>query len=163
MSKKNFAEELPIDGASLLPETDTVEQVLGFPAYWEPSDEPNANGNHGVIYATVTGFDDSDPDFERWIFTAKHTTRCFKGPVGDQKEIIVQPGQFFSVANKVQLRLKPYIGLDVQLTAKDKVKIDGGKTMWNFRLDVTKETAKLLTERRVAMTKAVTSGSAAAE
>lgn len=165
-TKNKTAEEidtksLPVDGASFLPEDDKVEQLLGFPAYWAPSKTPNAKGNHGVFFATLVGNDDSDPDFERWIFTAKHPILCHRGPVGEQEPVVVQPGQFFSVAKAVQLRLQKYMGFDVQLTAVRKDDIGGGQTMWVYKLDTDKETAKRLAERDASIVRAQLEGKTA--
>jgi hypothetical protein len=145
--------QIPEAGTSFLSDDDKTEQMLGFPAYWSPSEEKNAKGNHGVIFATLVGQDDSDPDFVRWIFKAEHKTPCARGPVNNQERVIVEPDQFFSIAHAVQLRLTPYLGFKIQLTFKEKVAIKGGKTMWQIRLDTDKETAKQLTERRMALIK----------
>ena len=128
-------------------EGEMVEHLLGFPAYWSPTDEPNANGHFGAFYATLIGFDDSDEEFERWVFQAKHKLLCHRGTVEEQEDVIVNEGEFFSVSNYAQLRLKQYEGLDVKLTAVEKVDVKKGK-MWNFKCETTKETAKVLAARR---------------
>jgi hypothetical protein len=148
MAKKSAPGTVTVD-ESFEPKMDgeMVEEMLGFPPYWEPADEKNAKGHYGSFFATVVGFDDSDEEFERWVFQAKHKTLCHKGPADDQEEVIIEAGEFFSVSNYAQLRLSQYMGLDIKLTVEDKVDVKKGK-MWVWKLETTKETHALLMQRR---------------
>jgi hypothetical protein len=151
MAKKNGSENAApekIEGVDMSQFSE--EENLGFPPYWNPAAQAQ-------FVATIVGFDDGDPEFERWVFQASHDIECHKGPKGEDGEdaeaVTVKKGGFFSTSNYVQFRLNQYIGLEVNIFVKEKVALAKGRTMWNMGMRVSPKTKALLTERRQAAVK----------
>lgn len=125
------------------------EQALGFPAYWK--------GSVGRKFvAQVIHLDDSDPEFQRWVFLAQHDTVCARGPVDEAEEVIVKKGEYFStsayamIGNADSARgLHQYIGEVVKLEVTGEQDTGQPSKMMVFKLSVTKETqAKILARRQ---------------
>ena len=136
MAKNNGNQNAPIVEEAPDLSRFTEEEVLGFPPYLSLSEGTK-------VAATVVGFDDGDPEFERWVFQASHNVKCNKGAkdedTGEAETVIVKKGEFFSTSNYAQLRLHQYIGVEILLFVKQKVKLAGGKTMWELGLKLTSE------------------------
>lgn len=120
-----------------------VEEQTGFPPYWNPE-----LANPGEVckrfQGIVIGKDDRDPDFIRFVLKATKTIMCGEGPKDDKADIEVQEGQYFSVSDYVALPLEKYIGHEVLVMSVSKRKIDGGKSLWKWRLMVSPETRKAI-------------------
>lgn len=146
---KNKAAETKVDD-NFEPEItgELHDEQLGFPAYWAPAEEPNSKGHFGSFKAKLIGFDDSDPEFERWVFQATHRTLCHKGPTDDQEEVIIEPGGYFSVSNYAQLNLAQYMDLTFLLIVMEKIDLPKGKTMWKWECKTDNENHARLVQRR---------------
>ena len=128
----------------------TEKENLGFPAYWKMD-----VGKQFV--ARVIQLDDSDPDFQRWIFqTTRHPVTAARGPADNAKEVIVPIGDFFSTSAYAQFGnnesgrgLHQYIGEEVLLKCTGTQKTDQPTPMFVCELVITKETrARLLAARQ---------------
>lgn len=113
------------------------QQVGGFPPYWNPKIGDK-------FFATVVGKDDSDPEFERYVLQAKRPLKCARGKRGEQDEVIVNPGEYFTCSVYAALPLARYIGFDVFVTVKGQRDVGRPQPMWVFTLAVSPETHKAL-------------------
>lgn len=126
------------------------KENLGFPAYWKI-------GVGKKVAARVMQLDDSDPDFQRWIFQAtRHPVTCGRGPAKEAKEIIVEIGDFFSTSayaqfgnNESSRGLHALIGEEVMLECVGEIDTGKPSPMFDIVVHVTKETrARLLAKRQ---------------
>jgi hypothetical protein len=137
-----------LDGVANADEFSEDEQ-LGFPPYWKA-----AVGK--AFIGRVIALDDSDPEFERWIFEAQHVTKCQRGPAKEAKEVIVQQHEHFSTSAYGQFGdsasgrgLHKYVGEVVKLECTGEVDTGQPSPMFVFKLSVNKETkARLLAANR---------------
>lgn len=135
---------------------DLVEQDLGFPPFWCPSEEKTKDGDYGKFFARLVGSDDSDPNFRRWVFEALHETLGHKGGGDDGEDVIVKSGEFFTMTKYGGLeRLREFGGLRVRITALKKVPhfVKAKGTMgsrWVFEVKLHKEDVATLDQRREA-------------
>jgi hypothetical protein len=108
--------------------------------------------------------DTRDPDFIRYVFTNTNDAplECATGKASDAEQIMVNPGEFFTVSSYAALPLDDLLGLECMLQAKDKVDTStSGREVWRWRLVVPPETKKQLANRRE--TAALAAGSAPAQ
>jgi hypothetical protein len=119
------------------------EEQIGFPPYWTPEEGKK-------VYARVVDFDDSDPEFLRYVMQAGHDIDCQRGPSDAREEVTVHKGEFFTMSQYASLPLGKYLDIPVLIQVKEKRKIDGGKTMWVFSLSVSEQAKKILAARRQA-------------
>ncbi len=138
------------DGAGVNLEDFSEKENLGFPAYWK--------AKVGAKFAArVMSLNDSDPDFQRWIFQAtRHPVTCARGPAESAKEVVVPIGDFFSTSAYAQFGnnesgrgLHQFIGEEILLECTGIQKTDQPTPMFVYEVHVTKETrARLLAKRQ---------------
>ena len=125
-----------------------VQGSVGFPPFWKPSEEKAAAGDVQGVHGTVTGFevspDSEDPEetFERVILVALSPIMCATGSVakGTYKEVLVQPGEEFSMSNYVQLNLRRYMGGNIKAFAIKKIQHTPKKKLWVWDLQISAAT-----------------------
>lgn len=123
------------------------EQQTGLPPYWGPNEEELAKGVPQFFHARVIAFDGKDPAFKRWVMQAVDPITCWRGKERAE-EVLVKPGEFFSVSHYAGLPLGRYFGFPVFVVAKGKRKIDGGQTVWEWTLRTSPEAAKAVQARQ---------------
>jgi hypothetical protein len=85
----------------------------------------------------------------RWVLQAtKFDIPCEQGKSDAQERMIVKCGEFFTMSEYASLPLERFFGLEVVGIVKGKRPIDGGKTLWSFRVMVDKDTKAILTDGR---------------
>ncbi len=128
----------------------TEQENLGFPAYWKIR-------VGAKVAARVMQLDDSDPEFQRWVFQAtRHNVTCQRGPAKDAKMVTVEKGDFFSTSayaqfgnNESSRGLHALIGEEVMLECVGEIDTGKPSPMFDIKVHVTKETrAKLLARRQ---------------
>lgn len=126
------------------------EEQVGFPPYWNPSHVGNA------LIAKVIMRDERDPSFVRYILQAvKFPLVCKKGPSEDAEQVIVQPGEFFTMSAYAALPLERFFDLEVVVKVANKRKLPGNEAsdgvkrdLWEFKVLVSPESKKILANRR---------------
>ncbi len=132
------------------------EGALGFPAYLKivaPED-----GKPGSKFAAmVCGLDDSNPDFERWVFQAEHDVMCQRGPAEDAVPELVKKGDYFSTSaygqfgdSSASRGLHSYVGHKVLLTCTGTKKmVDPKKApMFVMKLNASPATMKAIRDAK---------------
>lgn len=119
------------------------EEQVGFPPYWSP--EEGGQRFSGIPIAR----DDKDPEFVRYTLIADRVIHCKKGPAEDAEQVIVRPGERFSVSEYASLPLAELFGLPMMAVATHKSKTSTpGQSVWNWKLFLTPESKKQLHARR---------------
>lgn len=118
----------------------------GFPPYF---DMEVGKGFLGKVVA----LDYRDPKFPRIIFQATTIAiPCKRGPVDDAEEVLVKPGEFFTMSAYASCTdaLGMAIDLEVYLKATGKRKLSGvdPRNMFDFEMKVSPEDKKVLNARR---------------
>jgi len=134
-------------------------EQIGFPPYWNPTMKEDEKGK--TIANTGNAFlgmpiqrDDRDPNFQRYVVEALRPIMCKKGPAEDAEEILVKTGEFFTCSVYAALPLEDYFGYEVFVKPVRKRKlaataeIPQKRDLWDFELQVSPETKKLLKQRR---------------
>lgn len=148
----------PMDLGGIPDDADLVEENVGFDPYWEPADGARC-------YASVVGFDVTDPQFIRINLIAEAPVRCFKGPKDEQEEITVQVGERFNMSLYAALRrnFQEYLGYAAEGAlipiviapdgfSKEKSR-ETGKPWRLWKISVTKETRATLLKLRASRAK----------
>lgn len=118
-----------------------VEESVGFNPYWKAEEGAS-------FFGTVLAFDDHDPNFKRWTLQSHCDLECFQGSKADGEAILVKKGEFFSVSDYGGLPLSRFYGLQVFVTAREKVTIKGGRTLWKWQVRVDPKVKALLDAKR---------------
>lgn len=121
------------------PEGWEVEQT-GFPPYWNP-------GEGKAFKGVVIGLDNKDESFQRFALRATSPLMCQRGPADESEEVLVKPGEYFSVSAYAALPLEKYIGVEVYVAVKGKRKLQDAKTLWEFTVMISPESRKILADR----------------
>lgn len=124
------------------------EIETGFPPYWTP-----AIGK--MLLGKVCVVDFRDPSFPRVVLQAtKVAIPCQRGPMEGAEDVIVKPGEFFTMSEYAALNLSNYIDLEVaikcvgeRLVPADKVRNLPKREMFEWKVWATPEAAKLLKAR----------------
>jgi hypothetical protein len=128
------------------------DQQTGLPPYWSPDEEALEQGKAQYFHARVIDYDDTNPEFHRWVLQALAPTICHRGPARDAEEVHVRIGEFFSVSDWAGLPLARYLGHPVFVFAKNKRPFGTkGRTVWEWGLRTTKEVAALVAKRNEEM------------
>jgi hypothetical protein len=127
-----------------MPEGFVVEDT-GFPPYWNPT--PGA-----AFCGVVIDRDDRDPKFIRYRILASSPILCARGPADDAEPVHVNAGEMFTVSFYAALPLDDYMGFEVYVLAKEKVKggkeKDRGGTVWQWKLGCAPETKQIVARRK---------------
>lgn len=120
------------------------DESVGFPPYWSPA--PGAAFRGKLMLR-----DDRDPEFVRYVFqnTNNLPLECATGKTDDAEQVMVQPGELFTVSLYAALPFDMMFGLECLLLAKDKVETSkAGREVWRWRMILPPEAKKQLHERR---------------
>jgi hypothetical protein len=104
----------------ILAQLEGWEQVeTGFPPYWKP-----AVGE--CIVARVCVLDSRDENFVRYVLQAtKASITCARGPTDGAEEVIVQPGEFFTMGEYASLDLARFFDVEVFIKVTGTRKLPG--------------------------------------
>lgn len=141
---------------------DYQDEQTGLPPYWGPNDEllgpPDASGFRKPtvpmqFYGKVVSYDDSDPEFKRYVIQAGHDILCKRGAKDVVEEVQIKKYEFFSVSDYAGLPLGRYIGLPVFAYIKGKRPIvsDRGiadQTVWEWGIKVSPQVKAKMDQRR---------------
>lgn len=116
-----------------------------YPPYFEVEEG-------AAFRAKVLGKDDSDPEFIRWVLCAERPVKCYRGSKKKNQatEIIVQPGELFTIGEYVALRLDKYVDSVIGLKVKGKLEANTpAGFVWDFDVREAKDSraARLLREQ----------------
>ncbi len=153
MAKKDKAEE--IDSRLSTEATDFTNSVeapkgwedeqTGFPPYWNPLHVGNS------FRGIVTGYDDKDENFPRYVLRATVPLICAQGPAEDAEKVNVAVGESFSTSVYVALPLHKYLGEEVYVIVKNfRVGVGQGDGIWQFRLLISPDARKRVRDRELA-------------
>lgn len=124
---------------------DFEEEQISFPPYWE-ADEGK------WFYAIPVMLDDRDKNFVRYVCQALMPMTCAqgskKGKEADYKPIKVEKDEYFTLSAYGGLPLERYIGVKVLVKCTGQRDVGQPQPMWTFKLKVSPEDKKLLTEDR---------------
>jgi hypothetical protein len=120
----------------------------GFPPYWKPEIGK-------CILARVTFLDCRDPSFHRLVCQAtKFSIPCHRGPVDGAEDIVVNPGEFFTMSPYAALNLMKFVDLEVFIKCAGERKIPADKErglptrdMFEWIVMVSPEDKKILQQR----------------
>jgi hypothetical protein len=126
------------------------EIETGFPPYWKPEIGK-------MILGKVCVVDFRDPSFPRVVLQAtKVAIPCQRGPVEGAEDVLVKPGEFFTMSEYAALNLGNYIDLEVAIKCVGERGVPADKTrnlpkrdMFEWKVWATPEAAKLLKQRSV--------------
>jgi hypothetical protein len=126
----------------------TEEESLGFPPYYKLTIDSR-------FAAIPRQLDDSDSEFQRWVFQAEHDIVCARGPADDAEEVTVKKGGFFSTSAYAQFGnnesgrgLHSYIGIPCLFFVKGTRKTSQPTPMFEVGMMLSKASKALLDQRR---------------
>jgi hypothetical protein len=165
----NSKNPAPVPPAAAKPDDGYVSENIGFPPYYNPII------GHAVD-CVADSIDASDPEFVRLQFVlAQPKLLCHRGAKdpkdGSAEEVVVTEGEVFSMSDYHQIRqfvafaLTCPFPVPMRIVVKDKIKIDGGKTLWQFDVRTPKSVHEQLQgeKRRRAQTRLAEAQKPAAE
>lgn len=105
---------------SILEQVASWEKVeTGFPPYWKPEIGK-------LIVAKVCAIDTRQENFVRYVMQAtKSAIPCARGPVDGAEEVIVQPGEFFTMGEYASLDLTRFFDIEVFIKVTGSRKLPG--------------------------------------
>jgi hypothetical protein len=126
------------------------EIETGFPPYWKPDVGK-------MILAKVCVVDYRDASFPRIVLQAtKLSIPCQRGPVTDAEDVIVKPGEFFTMSEYAALNLANFIDFEVAIKCAGERFVPADKTrqlpkrdMFEWKVWTTPESAQLLKLRSI--------------
>jgi hypothetical protein len=106
----------------ILAQLEGWEQVeTGFPPYWKPTVGE-------CIVARVCVLDSRDEKFVRYVLQAtKAAIPCARGPVDGAEEVVVQPGEFFTMGEYASLDLSRFFDMEVFIKVTGTRKLAGNE------------------------------------
>lgn len=130
-------------------------EQIGFPPYWNPKEIGNK------LLARPVLLDTRDESFHRYVMVATQVPiRCQRGPADGAQEVIVKPGEMFTMSPYAALPLDAYFDIEVFIEVSGKRKLPGNaesdnkpRDLWEFTLKVSPNDRKLLNSRRAEETK----------
>lgn len=126
------------------------EENISFPPYFTFQ----AVGEY--IIGSLEKYDARDPEFPRYVFKAAMDTQCHQGKKGEEKAVVVKPGEFFTISAYGGLNpevLQELVGLPMKLTVTGKRDVGKPSPMLVFQVLMSPESKRLLAERRLARQK----------
>lgn len=117
-----------------------TDRQIGFAPYWTPVEGES-------MFGKIVAVDMRDPEFVRYQFIClQPELLCHRGPVEGGEEVMVKKGDTFSMsvysqlADEMLFHLESGISPPTKITAKTKSKTATvGRTVWNFRCQVSNE------------------------
>lgn len=134
---------------------DFKEEQIGFPPYWSPDEIGDK------ILCKPILFDNKDENFPRYVMICTRVPlKCFRGPADNQQEVVVKPGEMFTMSPYAALPLDRYYDIEVYIQTTGRRKLPGNEAsegkprdLWEWKLMVSKDDQKLLNARRADETK----------
>lgn len=128
----------------------TWEKVeTGFAPYYKPVVGEG-------FFAKVCVLDARDPKFVRYVLQCtKMPIKCARGPVDGAEEVIVNPGDFFTLGEYASLELAEFFDIEVAILCKSQRKLPGNeesngvvRKMFEFEVKCSPEDNKKLKARK---------------
>jgi hypothetical protein len=133
-------------------------EQTGFPPYWRPDGSPGFIGR--VIGKQYQ--EEDEESFARWIISPTYApVVCFRGPGEDAEQVVVQPGECFTMSEYSSIDMKRFQGTEISLCPKNKRKLNNGTghTLWDWDLRVSPESKALMLKRAEELEQRLLSGS----
>lgn len=129
-----------------IPDFESWEETFdnGFPPYWKPE-------TGKAFYAKPVGVDFTGL-WVRIIWEALAPTDCYRGPVDEAEDVLVNPGERFTTSGYTQFKdIDLYLGMPVKVTAVEKLRQqkDPSRHYWRFSGMVSPTDAKKLAAARM--------------
>lgn len=157
MSKDTKTEATNVNPATMTEFEKIIAQQLqtwervetGFAPYYKP--EVGAG-----FFAKVCVLDARDPNFIRYVLQCtRMELKCARGPVDGAEEVIVKPGEFFTLGEYASLPLQEFFDIEVAVLCTDQRKLAGNegsngkpRKMFEFTVTCSPEDNKKLKARK---------------
>lgn len=129
---------------------DWEDEHVGFPPYWNPEHVGNAMLGKLILKDTT------QEEFTRYVFMAtKVAIPCKRGPAASQEEVLVQPGEMFTMSSYAALPIDMFFDLEMAIIVKGTRQLPGNEAsknrprdLWEFSVKIPPEAKKALAARR---------------